>query len=373
MKMDINEFRPLALNDLKRPCASMREELLAAFARVLDRGWFVQGPELEAFEREFAAYCGAKNAVGVANGTDAIELALRALGIGPGDEVIVAPNAGMYTTTALVAIGAVPVYADVEERHLNLDPAAADAAVTPRTRAIVATHLYGRMANVEALREVCSRRGLVLLEDCAQAHGARHAGKRAGTFGDAAAFSFYPTKILGALGDAGMIVCGNDETAARLRRLRQYGWDAKYHSIEASARNSRLDELQAAVLREQLPLLDARNARRRQIAERYAHVRHPAITAPDAGGDDYVAHLYVVRTPQRDALRTHLKSFGIASDVHYPILDCDQPALRGRVERAALPIATRACNEVLSLPCFPELEDAEVERVCEALACWEPA
>ena len=362
----------ILLNDLKRMATAHHESILQAMTRVVDRGWFILGPELEAFEAEFAKYCGVAHAVGVANGTDAIELALRALGVSPGDEVILAANAGLYSTTALRAIGARPVYADVESRHLNLDPTAADAAITPRTKAVIATHLYGRMCDVGALRDLCNLRGIALLEDCAQAHGAQRNGVAAGAWGDAAAFSFYPTKNLGALGDAGLVTCGDADTAAYLRRLRQYGWKSKYVAADGPARNSRLDEIQAAVLREFLPMLDARNRRRREIAAAYASVRHAALAHPDVAGVDYVAHLYVVRTPHREALREHLKGRGIATDVHYPVLDPDQPALSGYVTRGELPVSTRAAAEVVSLPCFPEMRDDEVRRVCAALSEWRP-
>ena len=363
----------IAFNDLARGTAAQRAELMSAIARVVDRGWFVHGPEGEAFEAEFAAYCGMPHAVGVANGTDAIELALRAIGVAAGDEVIVAPNAGLYSTTALRAIGAVPVYADVEPRHLNIDAAAAAAACTTRSKAVIATHLYGRMADVKALSDLCRRKGMALVEDCAQAHGASRDGVRAGAWGDISAFSFYPTKNLGALGDAGMVLSRDSDVAARVRRLRQYGWSTKYHAIEGPARNSRLDEVQAAVLRIMLPHLDARNGRRIAISRRYAAASNESIAAPDVDGADYVAHLYVVRSSARDALRTHLAARGIATDVHYPVLDPQQPALHGLCVMSPLPVAEKACAEILSLPCFPEMHDAEVEYVCAALTEWRQA
>lgn len=363
---------PIALNDLARHVAGQRDALLAAVTRVIDRGWFILGPELEAFEHEFAGYCGAAHAIGVANGSEAIELALRAIDIGAGDEVIVAANAGMYAVTALRAIDAVPVFADVEDQHLVIDPVAVEAAIGPRTRAVIATHLYGRMADVVRLRELADRRGIALIEDCAQAHGARRDGRHAGTWGDAASFSFYPTKNLGALGDAGLVTCRDAALAARLRRLRQYGWNGKYVAVDGPARNSRLDEIQAAVLRALLPALDGWTARRRKIAAEYATVTHPALRHPDVAGEDYVAHLYVVRTPQRDALKRHLSAFGIASDVHYPLLDTQQPVLKNIVAATPLPVSEAATREILSLPLYPELADAEVRRVCEALAAWMP-
>ncbi len=339
---------------------------------MIDRGWFVLGPEIEAFEKEFAAYCGVQHAVGVANGTDAIELALRALDVAAGCEVVLAANAGMYSTTALRAIGATPVFADVDDEHLVLTSESIDGVLTPRTRAIIVTHLYGRMADMQPLRALADRAGIPLIEDCAQAHGARQRGRCAGAWGDAATFSFYPTKNLGALGDAGMVVCADSELAQRVRRLRQYGWERKYVVTSGPARNSRLDEIQAAVLLAKLPLLNGWNAARRSIAQRFAQVAHPALRHPDVRGEDYVAHLYVVRTGQRDSLRQHLASRGIASDIHYPLLDSDQPALRGSIPEVSLPVSARATATVLSLPCYPELEETEVQSVCRALAEWVP-
>lgn len=360
----------IALNDLGRHCAPQRDALLAACERVIDRGWFVLGPELAALEQEVAEYCGAAHAVGVANGTDAIELALRALGVEAGDEVILSANAGMYSTTALRAIGAEPVYVDVDG-HLNIDASSAAAAVTPRTRGIIATHLYGRMADVRALRAVADHAGISLVEDCAQAIGAELGGRRAGAWGDAASFSFYPTKNLGALGDAGMVTCRDAAVADRLRRLRQYGWASKYVAVDGPARNSRLDEIQAAMLRVQLPLLDGWIARRRDIAKRYAVTSNPLIQHPDVEGGDYVAHLYVIRVVQRDALRTHLTNLEISTDIHYPLLDSQQPVMQ-RHAKVQLQNSLQATDQILSLPCYPELTDDEINRVCDALQMWEP-
>jgi aminotransferase EvaB len=366
-------MQQIALNDLARHASTQREALMHALARVVDRGWFVLGPELEAFECEFAAYCGAAHALGVANGTDAIELALRALAIGAGDHVVVAANAGMYATTALRAIGAVPEFADVDERHLVLSADTLEAVLTKATRAVIVTHLFGRMADMTRLRAVADRAGIALIEDCAQAHGARQGSRCAGAWGDAASFSFYPTKNLGALGDAGLVTCADAAVARRVRRLRQYGWERKYVAVDGPARNSRLDELQAAVLRAKLPRLHAWNARRCEIARRYAAVEHGALRHPDVEGEDYVAHLYVVRSDARESLRQHLTAHGIASDIHYPLLDTQQPVLADSLATApALPNSVAAGRQVLSLPCYPELTGAEVERVCAALATWTP-
>lgn len=364
-------MQPIAFNNLSRQSAQMRELALAAMRRVVERGWFIHGPELDAFEKAFAAYCDVPHAIGVANGTDAIELALRALGVAPSDEVIVAANASMYAVTALLAIGATPVFADVDDEHLVLDSRAAENAVSDKTRAIVATHLYGRMADMTALRALADAKSIALVEDCAQAHGARQHGRFAGAWGDAASFSFYPTKNLGGFGDGGMVTCRAANTAEKLRRLRQYGWDRKYHVVDGPARNSRLDEVQAAVLLAKLPQLDESNARRRAIAHRYASIVHPSLRHPDTRGEDYVAHLYVLRTDARDSLREHLDSRGIANEIHYPILDTDQPVLQGqRGLTPHLPNSERATRQILSLPCYPDMTDDEVERVCAALAEW---
>ena len=359
----------LAINDLNAHTAPLRDELAAAARRVIDRGWFVLGPEVEAFEAEFASYCGVSHCVGVANGTDALELALRALGVQPGDEVIFAANAGMYTAVAVAAIGATPIWADVDETDLTLDPAAVAAAIGPRTRAIVLTHLYGRMGQVRELADLARHHRLAFVEDCAQSHGAVAFGQKAGTFGDAACFSFYPTKNLGALGDGGAVVCREADVAHRLRQLRQYGWEKKYVATLGHGRNSRLDELQAALLRVKLPHLDRWNARRRDIARTYSAVHSAGLRHPRTDGDDYVAHLYVVRSAHRDALRAHLDRAGIASDIHYPLLDSDQPAF-ATAHPPALPVSAAACREVLTLPCFPAMDDAAVARVVAALQSW---
>lgn len=363
----------IALNDLARHNAPLRAELDAAIARVADRGWYILGPEVEAFEREFAAYCGTGECVAVANGTDALELALRALGLGPGDEVAAAANAGMYATAAIRAAGAAPVFADVDASTLLMDPAALASAFTLRTRAAIVTHLYGRLADVGGLAGIARQRGVALIEDCAQAHGAQAQGAKAGSFGALGCFSFYPTKNLGALGDAGAVVTSDGALAARVRALRTYGWGAKYHCTMEGGMNSRMDEVQAAVLRAKLSRLDGWNLRRRAIAARYAGtIAHPAIVAPPVAvpGAD-VVHLYVVRTRERESLRAHLADAGVATDVHYPVPDHLQPG--GRVSPSPrLPNTERACAEVLSLPCYPELTDAEVDEVAAACNRWRP-
>jgi dTDP-4-amino-4,6-dideoxygalactose transaminase len=355
----------LLINDLKRHHAAQEGDVRAALERVLARGWFILGPEVEAFEREFAQACGVSHGVGVANGTDALELALRALGVGPGHEVVTVANAGGYSTTAIRAAGAQPVYVDVEPRSLNMDAAALAAALTPRTRAVVVTHLYGRMADLPLLLEVANRAGVPLIEDCAQAHGAAREGRPAGSWGAAGCFSFYPTKNLGAVGDGGAVVTSDAVLAGRVRRLRQYGWSERYRSAQAGGRNSRLDEMQAAVLRAKLPHLPAFNARRRAIARAYQEaLRGAPLELPENTGEDYVAHLYVVRTPRRDALRAALAAKGIIAEVHYPVPDHWQEPWRAPV---VLPVTEQAAREVLTLPCFPEMTDEEVALVARAV------
>ncbi len=364
----------IALNDLARHHAPLNEELQAAMARVQARGWYILGPEVETFEHEFAAYVGAAECVAVANGTDALELAVRALGIGSGDTVATVANAGMYATTAIRAAGAAPAYVEIDASTLSMDPVELDAALSPRARAVIVTHLYGRMADIGSLGDIARARGVALIEDCAQAHGARTGGGQAGTHGTFGCFSFYPTKNLGALGDAGAIVTGDRELAVKLRALRTYGWGAKYHCTMEGGMNSRMDELQAAVLRAKLPRLDGWNRRRREIAACYsATIRHPAITLPLPVTDDTgVAHLYVVRTKERESLRAHLAAAGVATDVHYPVPDHRQPGA-GQAPPQGLARTERACAEVLSLPCYPELTAAEIDAVAAACNRWRPA
>lgn len=358
----------MPFNDLKRRPAVDR-----AVARVLERGWHILGPEVEAFEAEFAAYCGAGACVGVGNGTDAIELALRAAGVKAGDEVATVANAGMYATTAIRSIGARPLYIDVDGVCGLMSPASLDGALGWETRAIVATHLYGRMAPMRELLEVARRRGIPIVEDCAQAHGAASEGRKAGTWGLAGCFSFYPTKNLGACGDAGAVITADAGFAGRVRALRQYGWTAKYDSTLSGGRNSRLDEMQAAILRDRLPLLDEWNRRRREIAGRYDAAFRRRLATPYDAGSEWAAHLYVVRTPGRDELRRRLELRGIRTEIHYPIPDHRQTSQRGLPGRAAeLAETERLAGEVLSLPCFPEMEEAEIEAVINGILEWCP-
>jgi dTDP-4-amino-4,6-dideoxygalactose transaminase len=356
-------------NDLKRHTDALRAELESAIGRVLARGWYILGPEVEAFEREFARFCQAGACVGVANGTDALELALRALGVGARDQVATVANAGFYSTTAILAAGAEPLYVDVDAARMTMDPEALAAALTPRTRAVIVTHLYGQMADLPGLLAVAQRAGAPLIEDCAQAHGALLGGRPAGSWGAAGCFSFYPTKNLGALGDGGVVVTSDPELAERLRLLRQYGWNARFQSALPGGRNSRLDELQAAVLAAKLPHLTHWNERRRAIACAYSEAfRQAPLVLPASLGDDYVAHLFVVRTSRRDQLKLALARMGIGAEIHYPIPDYRQESVRSSLPLVRnLPVTEQCCREVLTLPCFPELSDPEVRLVIEAV------
>jgi dTDP-4-amino-4,6-dideoxygalactose transaminase len=353
--------------DLARVNAPHEEALRAAMDRVLRSGWYVLGGECEAFEREFAHYCGVEHCIGVANGLDALHLILRGYGIGAGDEVIVPSNTFIATWLAVSHAGATPVPAEPDPRTHNLSAEAVEAAITPRTRAIIAVHLYGQPADMQPLADLARRHGLKLIEDAAQAHGARYRGRRAGALGDAAGFSFYPGKNLGALGDGGAITTDDAELAGRLRKLRNYGCTVKYRH-ELVGFNSRLDELQAAVLRAKLPHLDAENEARRGLAATYfALLRDAPLVLPAViDGVEPVWHLFVVRSADRDRLQAGLAAQGIGSLIHYPAAPHRQGAYAGQ-RWPALPVAECLQAEVLSLPMAPYLRAADAAVVAEAL------
>ena len=358
-------------NDLSRAYAGLAAELESALLGVARGGWYLFGEPLARFEEAFSAYCGCKHGIGVANGTDALELAMRAVGCGPGDEVILAANAGFYGAAACLAAGATPVFADVDKDSLTLAPDSVAGALSERTRAVVATHLYGKLADMNALRTLLDGKGVALIEDCAQAHGAQRGGVRAGAFGDVAAFSFYPTKNLGALGDAGMVLTPDDVVAERLRMLRQYGWPPgeKYHAVQPGGRNSRMDDLQAALLLVKLPHLDAWNdARRHVLAQDSEAAGATPLRMVHRPAGDCVAHLCVGRHPERGAFRQRMAEAGVQTALHYPRLDTAQPALHETPWRGVdLPVSRQAVREVVSLPCYPELTRDEVAHVCRAI------
>ncbi|UGB45231.1 DegT/DnrJ/EryC1/StrS family aminotransferase [Frateuria edaphi] len=347
------------------------DELKAAAARVIDSGWYVLGEELAAFESEFAGWCGVRHAIGVGNGLDALALLLRGyieLGrLAEGDEVIVPGNTFIASFLAITGNRLVAVPVEPDPASFNLDPACVEAAIGPRTRAIMAVHLYGQLAEMPALRSLAGRHGLLLVEDAAQAHGAAFDGRRAGAFGDAAGFSFFPTKNLGALGDAGAVTTDDDALAHCIRALRNYGSEVKYqHRLRGS--NSRLDELQAALLRVKLRYVDEDTRLRRQVARRYLDgIRHPDIVLPFVAREDAHAwHLFVLRCRHRDALQRHLLACGIQAQVHYPVPPHRQPAYAGLLD-VHLPLTERLHEEVLSLPLGPTLADADAGRVIAAV------
>jgi dTDP-3-amino-3,4,6-trideoxy-alpha-D-glucose transaminase len=360
----------VAFIDLRREVAAIRPELESAIARVLDSGRFLLGDEGAALERDFAAASGAEHAVGVASGTDAVELALRAVGIGPGDEVVTQANTCVPTVTGIVSAGATPVLCDVDPRSGVMDLDSLEAALGERTRAVVPVHLYGQCADTESIVELCAPRDIKVVEDCAQAHGAELRGRGAGTNGEAGAFSFYPTKNLGAMGDGGAVVTSDAETAERLRLLRHYGQTDRYRH-ESFGVNSRLDEIQAAILRVKLGHLDVWTERRREIARRYSDALRDTAAEPLEELPDrrHVFHLYVVRAPDRDRLQSDLAERGIGTLIHYPIPIHDQAPF---AELAGGPVPLKGseavCRSVLSLPLHPWLTDQEVDAVAAAAA-----
>lgn len=360
------------INDLSLHIQPIAQTIEQAISRVVASGWFVLGPEVAAFEKEFADYCGVDYCVTLGNGTDALELALRSLNIDQSSKVLTVANAGMYSTAAILATGATPVYADIQDDNLLIDVADVTHLInTQKIDAIVITHLYGLLLDVQQLVQLANSKNIPVIEDCAQAHGAMLNGKKAGSFGDIACFSFYPTKNLGALGDGGAVVTSRGDLAQRVRQLRQYGWESKYRATLAGGRNSRLDEMQAAVLRVILPLLDGWNARRREIATRYSQgICHENIATPTIHNEEYVAHLYVIKTTDRESLKQHLSVAGIPCDVHYPIPDYQQPACAHLFPEISKPVTEQQCNQVLTLPCFPEMTDAEVDMVINSINTW---
>jgi aminotransferase EvaB len=355
------------MNDLLRGFNNHREELEAALMRVAQSGWYVHGPEHEAFQREFAGFVGVGHCVGVASGTDALELAIRAVGKGRPGTVLTAANAGGYTSTATRRAGREVSYADVDPTHLCLTAGSVEPLLDGVAIAVV-THLYGRLAPIEQIVELCHHRGVAVIEDCAQSVGAQRGGRKAGSFADAATFSFYPTKNLGALGDGGAVVTSDADLAAGLIRLRQYGWTSKYSIGVDGGRNSRLDEIQAAVLRSRLPHLAMWNERRRDIIWRYAAAAvGTSLTMLAIAGKDHVGHLAVGLTPRRGEVVAALAAGGVRTDVHYPIPDHLQPAFADEFAHVSLPVTEEVAGQVISLPCFPELTNTEVEQVCDAL------
>jgi dTDP-4-amino-4,6-dideoxygalactose transaminase len=359
----------VALCDPAAEYRELREELDAAVGAVLASGRFILGPQGEALEREIAAQVGVAHAVGVASGTDALHLTLRAAGVGPGDEVVVPAFTFIATAEAVSHLGARPVFADIDPATYNLDPAALDAAITPRTRAVIAVHLYGQSADLAAIGAITARYGLQLIEDCAQAIGADFAGRPVGGWGLAGCFSFYPTKNLGAWGDGGMVTTSDAALAERVRMLRHHGSRASYRH-ELIGYTSRLDELQAAVLRVKLKHLAHWNERRRALAAAYRRqlAGLPVVLPAEHGRGRHVYHQFTIRARARDGLRERLAARGVASAIHYPLPLHRQPAYAAAHRHTRLPAAEQAAREVLSLPIHPQLCDGAIQLVCETLA-----
>lgn len=350
--------------DIGAQYRELKDELDAAYLRVMESGWFIMGQELEAFEAEFAEYCGVKHCIGVGNGLDALHLILCGMGIGPGDEVIVPAHTFIATWLAVSHAGATPVPVDIDERTYNIDPNLIESAISERTKAIMPVHLYGQPADMDLIKAVAQKYGLKVIEDAAQAHGARYKGIRTGALGDAAGFSFYPGKNLGAFGDGGVVTTKDDELAERIKLLRNYGSKVKYLH-EAEGVNSRLDEIQAAILRVKLKKLDLWNERRRSLSSLYGKLlTNVGVVCPFvAEGAQSVFHLYVVRHGGRDGLEAYLKSKGMGSLVHYPVGPHQQKVYAHKFGSTRYPNADQVAKEVLSLPLYPQLDDRSVAAV----------
>ena len=359
----------IPLVNLRAQYDAVKLEVDAAIASVLARSAYIGGPEVDDLQRWFASYCGVRHAIGVSSGTRALELVLRALHVGPGDEVVTSANTFIATAAAITAAGARPVLVDVDEATGNLDPNRVEHAITTKTKAIVPVHLYGRPAAMHDVLDIAGRKGLAIIEDAAQAHGAKCRGARAGSIGAAGCFSFYPTKNLGAFGDAGMVTTSDDTLAARVALLRDHGRVSKYEH-DVVGYTARLDTLQAAVLRVQANRLDEWNACRRQIARWYEELLPRALEYPrDDPRDESVYHLFVIRVPKRDELRAHLEAQGIATGIHYPIPVHLQPAYRELGYSVGdFPITERLTREIVSLPMHPFLTRADVQDVAAAVA-----
>lgn len=348
----------------------LQPEIDTAIHRVLEKGWYILGEEVEAFEGEFAAYIGAGHCVGVGNGLDALALILEAYGVGAGDEVIVPSNTYIATALAVSRLGALPVFVEPDVLTHNIDPNRIEAAITARTRAIMPVHLYGLPVDIKSIGEIASRKSLVVIEDAAQAHGSSYGGIQAGSLGDAAGFSFYPGKNLGAFGDAGAVVTDDKSIADKVRVLRNYGSEKKYFN-EVRGHNSRLDELHAAALRVKLQYLSAWNARRKEVAKRYlAELRDIGELQLPVEPDGYQScwHLFVVTTPYRDALQQYLLKQGVATMIHYPLPPYRQRAYEYlKLQPGDFPVADRLADQVLSLPMGPHMSMEHVDHVCEAV------
>ena len=347
---------------------SYKSEIDAAISRVLDSGWYILGKEVKAFEEEFANYIGVAHGIGVGSGTEAIHLALASCGIGQGDEVITVSHTAVTTVAAIELAGAKPVLVDIDSDFYTIDPEKIESAITPHTKAIIPVHIYGHPADMDPIVEIAGKYNLKIIEDCAQAHGAKYKGKRVGSIGDIGCFSFYPTKNLGALGDGGMVVTNNEKLAEKAKLLREYGWAERYVSHIAGW-NTRLDEIQAAILRVKLKHLDEDNSKRICLAETYnAKLRNTDLILPKKRENStHVYHLYVIRSKERDKLLSFLKGKGINASIHYPVPVHLQPAYRGLCNYNRLPETEQIAKEIISLPIYPELGESDVQTIIRAI------
>lgn len=362
------------LNDLSKFAEEYGGDLKAVMGDVIDSAWYVLGPNVEGFENQFSDYLDTDYCVGVANGTDAIEIALRAVGVTKHDSVATVANAGMYASTAIGAIGASIKYLDVSPVSHCATLQQVKKSIAQGVKAVIVTHLYGRVVpEIAEIAEACRDASIFLVEDCAQSHGAKVGDRYAGTFGDVASFSFYPTKNLGGLGDGGCVVTNDFRIAETCKSLRQYGWQIKYDVGRFGGRNSRLDELQAAFLRVLLRSLDQRNEKRKKIAGIYSdEISHPLVTTPMCDGDNYVAHLYVITAERRDLLRSYLDGKGIQTEIHYPIPDHQQEVYQHTNVSPLLITTEKLKDQILTLPCFPEMNPDAAVHIAKMVNAWEP-
>lgn len=361
-----------SINNLSARINRYQDLITTAANRVIASGWWILGPECKKFERLFAQYLGVNYCLGVANGTEAIELALKAMGVQTSELVATVANAGMYTTSSILAIGARPYFMDVDSNSYCVTLEEVIRASQAGAKVIVITHLYGKaVPELVAIMEYCKHNNIYLLEDCAQAHGAQVNGKYVGSFGNVATFSFYPTKNLGALGDAGAIATNDEELSQKIRLLSQYGWSSKYKVAVEGGRNSRLDEIQAAILCELLPFLEEMNNRRREIAKIYSEgIQNPLVKVSTFRDKDYVAHLYIIRCKYRDELSDYLGKFKIGTEIHYPIPDHRQPLFNKQFTALKLKNTEELSQEILTLPCYPEMNNRDIEYIIAKINGW---
>lgn len=354
--------------DFKKEARLRGDKYLSAVKRVLDSGVYVLSDEVSGFEKEYAQFCGAKYCIGVANGLEAIQISLMALGIGKGDEVITTPISAVATTLAVIAVGATPIFVDIKENG-QIDENLIESAITKKTKAVLPVHLYGQPANVDEIRKICKKHNLFLIEDAAQAHGTRLNGKKVGTFGEIACWSFYPTKNLGAIGDGGAITTNDPKLAKACFEIRDYGQESKYIHTRFGL-NSRLDELQAAILREKLKFLNGDNEKRREVAKKYISglkdIKDIEVVLPEKS-EDSIFHLFVIKTKKRDELKKYLADNGIPSLIHYPITIPDQPMFKRKYNNIDIPVARKFIKEILSLPCHPLMNMSDVDYISKII------